>query len=226
MIPLRSSERVRSFPTVTLLLIAVNVAIFFYQATLPRGELASFVARAGIVPDRISEGYNIVTLVTSVFLHGGWLHLIGNMWFLWVFGRNVEDVAGKGRYLLFYLACGLAAGIIHIVVNPYSRIPTIGASGAIAGVMGGYLVKFPKSHIDTLVILIVFLTRMEIPAMFFLVYWLVIQLFSGVGSLGAVDYTGGGVAWFAHVGGFLAGMLLIRKVKDHRPAWRAWYEED
>jgi membrane associated rhomboid family serine protease len=202
-------------------LIALNAGLFLYQASLGIGALNSFVRQWGIVPDQL----NVVTLATSMFLHGGWLHLIGNMWFLWVFGRNLEDSMGSGRFVVFYLACGLAAAVVHVILNPYSRVPTIGASGAIAGVMGGYLIRAPKSHIDTLVFLFVFVTRIAIPAPFFLIYWFVIQFFSGIGSLGEADYTGG-TAWFAHIGGFLAGMLLVRRFKDRRPAWRPWYEED
>jgi membrane associated rhomboid family serine protease len=222
MIPLRSSERVRSRTPVTAALIAANVAVFAYQFSLNAGGLNRFVSDWGIVPDNL----RVATLVTSMFLHGGWLHLIGNMWFLWVFGRNIEDSVGSGRFLGFYFACGLAAAVIHVITNPYSRIPTIGASGAIAGVMGAYLIRFPKTYIDTLVVLVIFLTRMQIPAVFFLIYWFVIQFFSGIGSLSEVDYTGGGVAWFAHIGGFVGGMLLIRKFRDRRPQWRPWYEGD
>lgn len=159
-----------------------------------------------------------------MFLHGGWLHLGGNMLFLWVFGRNVEDLIGGGKFLVFYLLCGLAAAIVHVIANPYSRMPTIGASGAIAGVMGAYLVKFPRARILTLVPIFVFITTMEIPAALLLVWWFAVQFFSGFGSLSENDYTGGGVAWFAHVGGFVAGMLLIR-VFPARRRWRSWYEE-
>lgn len=222
MIPLRSSERVRSRTAVTGGLIGFNLALFLYQVSLSPGELSTLVLRWGIVPDQL----NLVTLATYMFLHGGWLHLIGNLWFLWVFGRNLEDSMGSLRFLAFYLACGLAAAVVHVIANPYSRVPTIGASGAIAGVMGGYLLRFPKTYIDTLIPLFVFITRMSIPAPFFLIYWAVIQFFSGLGSIGDADYTGGGVAWFAHVGGFAAGMLLVGRFKDRRPRFRPWYEAD
>jgi membrane associated rhomboid family serine protease len=220
MIPLRSTERVYATATVTASIIGVNVLIFLYQATLSPSALNQLVYRWGIVPDRLQ----LFSLFTSMFLHGGWLHLGGNMLFLWVFGRNVEDLIGGGKFLVFYLLCGLAAAIVHVIANPYSRMPTIGASGAIAGVMGAYLVKFPRARILTLVPIFIFITTMEIPAVFLLVWWFAVQFFSGFGSLGANDYTGGGVAWFAHVGGFIAGMLLIR-IFPARQRWRAWYEE-
>ncbi|HYP13315.1 MAG TPA: rhomboid family intramembrane serine protease, partial [Bryobacteraceae bacterium] len=136
-------------------------------------------------------------------------HLIGNMWFLWIYGDNVEDILGHGKYLLFYLLCGIAAALVHAVLNTYSRVPTLGASGAIAGVMGAYMVKFPHSRIITLVPIVIFLTTIEIPAFLILLYWFALQIFSGVGSIGYSNVSRGGVAWFAHVGGFVAGMLLI-----------------
>jgi membrane associated rhomboid family serine protease len=147
------------------------------------------------------------------------------MLFLWVFGRNLEDLIGGPRFLAFYLLGGIAAGVVHVIVNAYSRVPTIGASGAIAAVMGAYLVKFPRSRIITLIFIVFFVTTAEIPAALILLYWFAIQFISGVGSLASTDYTGGGVAWFAHIGGFLIGMLLIRAFPS-RQRWRAWYEED
>ena len=154
------------------------------------------------------------------------MHLLGNMLFLWVFGRNVEDLIGSARFPIFYILCGLVAGVTQVVVNPYSRVPTIGASGAIAGVMGAYLIKFPRARIVTLVPIIVFITTMEIPAAFMLVWWFIIQLASGFGSLAETDYTGGGVAFFAHVGGFIAGMLLIRLFPPVSRRWKAWQDAD
>jgi len=222
MIPLRSSEPIHSRTPAVLGLIIVNALVFLYQLSLGR-QLPGFVETWGIVPDTVNQ--NLYSLFTTMFLHGGWLHILSNMLFLWVFGRNLEDRIGSRNFVLLYIACGLAASIIHVIANPYSRIPTIGASGAIAGIMGAYLIKFPKTDIDALFWLI-FVWRMSIPAPYFLIYWFGIQFFSGVGSIGEVDYTGGGVAWFAHIGGFLAGMALIRLFKDTRPAFRAWYEED
>jgi membrane associated rhomboid family serine protease len=148
------------------------------------------------------------------------------MLFLWVFGRNVEDLIGSGRFVVFYLICGLIAGVTQVIANPYSRVPTIGASGAIAGIMGAYLIKFPRARIVTLIPIIVFITTMEIPAALMLVWWFLIQLGSGVGSLGRADYTGGGVAFFAHVGGFIAGMLLIRAFPRQQRRWRAWQDAE
>ena len=222
MIPLRSTERVSSKAIAVGVLIVLNVLIFLYQATMDSYALNAFVETWGIVPDVISQ--HLYSLLTSMFLHGGWLHLLGNMLFLWVFGRNVEDLIGSGRFALFYLCCGLVAAVVQVIANPYSRVPTIGASGAIAGVMGAYLIKFPRARIVTLVPIFIFITTMEIPAAFMLLWWFVIQLLSGFGSLAETDYTGGGVAWFAHVGGFVAGMLLIRAFPG-RKRWRAWYEE-
>jgi membrane associated rhomboid family serine protease len=146
------------------------------------------------------------------------------MLFLWVFGRNIEDLIGSGQFLAFYIACGLAAAVVHVIFNPYSREPTIGASGAIAGVMGAYLIKFPRSQIDTLITAL-FIFRIAVPAPLYLVFWFVLQFAQGVGSLGKTAYNSGGVAWFAHVGGFIAGMLLIRLFPS-RQRWRAWYEEE
>jgi len=221
MIPLRSSERIYSRTVVVPVLIVINLVIFVYSWMLgPRG-FDRFVTEWGIVPDQL----HLVSLLTSMFLHGGLTHVLGNMLFLWVFGRNLEDLIGSGRFLAFYIACGLAAAVVHVIFNPYSRIPTIGASGAIAGVMGAYLIKFPKSQIDTLVWLFIFVTRMAVPAPLYLVFWFILQFAQGVGSLGETTYNGGGVAWFAHVGGFVAGMLLIRLFPS-RQRWRAWYEEE
>jgi|SRR5579862_9781129 len=220
MIPLRSSERVYSRAIVTIALIVVNVVVFLYEDYGSSG--IDLMARQwGIVPDQL----HLSSLVTSMFLHGGWLHLLGNMLFLWVFGRNVEDLIGPGPFLLFYLLVGVISAVIHVIVNSHSVLPTIGASGAIAGVMGAYLIKFPRSSIDTLIPLFIFFTRLSIPAPFLLLYWFAIQFFSGITSLSETDYTGGGVAWFAHIGGFIAGMLLIRMFPA-RQRWRNRYESD
>src|ERR1700691_240356 len=201
LIPLRSSERVYSTAKVTAGLIAMNAAIFLYQVSLPPRALNECVNQWGIVPDRL----NLASLVTSMFLHGGWLHILGNMLFLWVFGRNIEDLIGGTRFLILYLSCGIVAAIVQIISNPFSHLPTIGASGAIAGIMGAFLIRFPRSRIRTL-FWFIFLTTLEIPAAFLLLYWFAIQFLNGFSSLAEADYTGGGVAWFAHVGGFVAGM--------------------
>jgi len=206
MIPLRSSEPHYSRPTATLFIIAVNVAVFLYQLSLGLNSFAGnrFIMQFGLVPDR----FHYSSILTSMFIHGGFLHIAGNMWFLWIFGRGVEDLLGHAKYLLLYFACGIAGGLLFVLLNSNSTIPTVGASGAIAGVMGAYLIKFPRAHIVTLVFIIVFITTVDIPAMFLLLYWFAIQFFSGVGSVGYSQMSEGGVAWFAHVGGFVAGMLF------------------
>jgi membrane associated rhomboid family serine protease len=220
MIPLRSTERSSATAAVTIALIAVNTFVFLYEWHLSTGDLNQFVLQWGVVPDRLQ----IISLFTSMFLHGGWMHLIWNMLYLWVFGRNIEDLIGSARFLLFYILCGLIAGIVQVIFNPYSTIPTIGASGAIAGVMGAFLVKLPRVRIITLVWIIVFVTVLEIPAPLLLLFWFAGQFLSGFGSLGENDYSGGGTAYFAHIGGFVAGMLLIRLFPP-RQRWRTWYEE-
>ncbi len=207
MIPLRSSEPHYTRATVTLAIIAVNVAVFLYELSLGMSSYAlnRFIMLHGIVPDRLSYS----SILTSMFIHGGFLHIAGNMWFLWIFGRGVEDLLGHAKYLFLYFACGFAAAFLHILVNSNSTEPTIGASGAIAGVMGAYLIKFPRAHIVTLVFIFIFITTIDIPAFFLLLYWFAIQFFSGVGSVGYSASSNGDVAWFAHVGGFVAGMLLV-----------------
>ena len=204
MIPLRDTEPSHSKPIVTACLIAVNVLVFLYEISLDPFTLNWLFSQYGLVPSK----FHYMDLITSMFLHGGWMHLIGNMWFLWIYGDNIEDILGRWKFLLFYLLCGIAAGLVQAFVSGGSRVPTVGASGAIAGVMGAYLVKFPRSRILTLVPVFVFVTTMEIPAVFILLYWFVIQFFSGFGNLGQVNESGG-VAFFAHIGGFLAGMILI-----------------
>ncbi len=205
MLPLRDSQPSYTKPYVTISLIGVNVAVFLYELSLDHFSLNHFIALYALIPGRFHLG----ALLTSMFLHGGWLHLIGNMWFLWIYGDNIEDALGHAKYLVFYLLCGFAAGLVQLLPDPGSRLPTLGASGAIAGVMGAYLIKFPRSRIVTLVPIFFFLTTVEIPASMMLIYWFAIQFFSGVGSIGSARVSQGGVAWFAHIGGFLAGMALI-----------------
>src|SRR5579864_1268772 len=218
MIPLRSSERHYTPSTVTLLLILLNVLVFVYELTLSRYGLNRFIATYGIVPDR----FHWSQLMTSMFIHGGFMHILGNMWFLWVFGRGIEDLLGHSRYLIFYLACGVAAAFTQILVNPSSPVPTVGASGAIAGVMGGYLIKFPRARVVTLVVIIVFITTVDLPAFFLLLYWFAIQFFSGFGSIADSEaWQGGGVAYFAHIGGFVVGMGLILLIPS-KQRYRNW----
>ena len=218
MIPLRDDTPRLSFPAVTLVLVLINVAVFFYQVylgTVSSRAQMTFVEDFGAIPLRagyaLAGKYPLVAglapIVTSIFLHGGWLHLIGNMWFLWIFGDNIEDELGHFPYLLFYVGCGLLASLAHVVANPQSTIPAVGASGAIAGVMGAYMVRFPWARIVTLVPIFFFFTTIEIPAVVMLFYWFAIQFFSGAASFGAES--SGGVAWWAHIGGFVAGAALI-----------------
>ena len=204
MIPLRDSQPSYSKPYVTIAIIAANALVFLYELTLDPYSLNNLIGTYGLIPSHLQW----TSLVTSMFLHGGWMHLIGNMWFLWIYGDNVEDILGHGKFLLFYLLCGIAAALLQTSLSPDSRAPMVGASGAIAGVMGAYVVKFPRSRILTLVFFF-FVTTVEIPAIIILLYWFALQFFSGVGSLAYSRVSGGGVAWFAHVGGFVGGMLLI-----------------
>jgi membrane associated rhomboid family serine protease len=216
MIPLRDTQPSYSKPLVTVAIIVLNVLAFLYEFSLDSYELNFFIAHYGFVPAR----FQWMDVLTSIFLHGGWMHLIGNMWFLWIYGDNIEDILGHSQYLLFYLLCGVAATMAHAFFNLDSRVPTVGASGAIAGVMGAYVVKFPHSRITTLVPVFVFFTTMEIPAYLILLYWFIIQFFSGVGSVGHSHLSQGGVAWFAHVGGFLAGIVLILVMRTRDRYWR------
>ena len=217
MIPLRDVMPSRTPPVVTVGLIVANSLVFLYQVSLPEAQLQVFVKEFGLVP----ADFALSSLVTSIFLHGGWLHVVGNMWYLWIFGDNVEDRMGHGRFLVFYLICGIAAGLGHLVVGLDSPVPTIGASGAIAGVMGAYFVLYPQSRILTLVPIIFFIQIIEIPALFFLAFWFILQLFSGVGSL-AVSSHVGGVAFWAHIAGFAAGLVLVwpfRRRERLGPDW-------
>src|SRR5262249_25446992 len=202
MIPLRDTIPSATFPVVNLAIIAANVLVFLYQVSLgPRFE--AFVYTYGLVP----RHFALTTLMTSMFLHGGWFHLLGNMLYLYIFGDNVEDRLGHVRYLLFYLLCGAAAGAAQAWTSPPSGLPMVGASGAIAGVSGAYLLFFPTSRVVTLVPIFLFVQVVEVPAVFFLAIWFVWQFVSGVATLG--DRSGvGGVAFWAHIGGFVAGGCL------------------
>jgi membrane associated rhomboid family serine protease len=214
MFPLRDTQPSYSRPLVTTLLIVLNTIVFLYEISLDEYSRNYFIAQFGLIPDR----FHFLAVLTSMFLHGGWMHLIGNMWFLWIFGDNVEDVLGHSKYLVFYLLCGCAAAMTQVLFNAGSRLPMVGASGAIAGVMGAYLIKFPHSRIVTLVFVFIFITTIEVPAVLMLLYWFFIQLFSGVGTIGYSHLSQGGTAFFAHVGGFIAGMILIN-VMGARPKY-------
>ncbi|HZL55449.1 MAG TPA: rhomboid family intramembrane serine protease [Bryobacteraceae bacterium] len=208
MFPLRDDRPTYTPPIVTTLLIVACVFVFLFELTLDDYSRNYFTVLYGVVPAHLRP----VTLVTSMFLHGGWAHIIGNMLFLWAFGKSLEDAMGHTKFLGFYFACGIVAGIVQVISNSDSRLPTVGASGAIAGVMGAYLITFPRARIKTLVFIFVFVTTVEIPALWLLLYWFVVQLFSGYGSIASTHVTDSGVAWFAHIGGFLTGMVLVRAI--------------
>ena len=233
MIPLRDNNPSSTRPVVTVALIILNTLAFIYEKSLGQADLSRLVFTMGMVPARvlvfpthpdISFSDAFLPLLTSPFLHAGWLHLIGNMWFLWIFGDNIEDRLGHLRYLLFYLLCGIGAGLVQTVLTLSSTIPAIGASGAVAGVLGAYLLLYPRARVLTLVPFF-FLVLVELPAALILIYWFVIQLFSGAAtSLGGGGHTGG-VAWWAHVGGFLLGMILVMLMGGRRPKRRRGYYE-
>ncbi len=211
MIPLRALLYRQSAPVMTLLIIAANVLCFLFEMAHPIYLRDQFIEHYALIPDQP----HLTTFVTSMFLHGGWLHLIGNMWFLWVFGSHIEDAMGSAKFLVFYLISGVASAAVQFVSSLGSPVPTIGASGAIAGVMGAFLILYPRIRVVTLVFIIVFVTTVDLPAAFMLIYWFALQLLSGLGSLTSVSQAQG-IAWFAHVGGFLAGILLIRIFQGNR----------
>jgi membrane associated rhomboid family serine protease len=204
MFPIRDTQPSYSKPVVTSVIIAINILIFLYEASLDPYTQNAFIEQYGLVPLH----FHISAIFTSMFMHGGWLHVLGNMWFLWIFGDNIEDILGHEKYLVFYLLCGVAAALTQVFFNVDSRVPMVGASGAIAGVMGAYLVKFPHSRIVTLFFFI-FITFFDVPAWLMLIYWFAVQFFSGIGSIGYATASEGGTAFFAHVGGFLTGIVLI-----------------
>jgi rhomboid family protein len=235
MIPLRDDVPSRSTPFVTIALVGLNVAVFLYQLSLGlsgdvsgRGAAEAFVMEFGAVPCRLTGVCGspddfpspLLTIITSMFLHGGLLHVGGNMLYLWIFGDNVEDILGHGRFLLFYLLSGLAAAVAQTFSAPRSHIPMIGASGAISGVLGAYLIVFPYASILTLVMFGFFIRFVHVPAMIVLGFWVVLQLLNGYLTL-SVSTGGaetGGVAWFAHIGGFLAGIVLLFLLRPRRSA--------
>jgi membrane associated rhomboid family serine protease len=216
MIPLRDAVPAESFPAATMLLIALNVLAFLYELSLGRA-LDVFIMQYGAVPLRFTRAWQrgdvstvqrFLPLFTAMFLHGGWLHLGGNMLYLWIFGDNVEDRLGHVRFLLFYLACGLAAALTQIYVHPISKIPMVGASGAVAGVLGAYLILFPHARVLALIPILFFFQIVELPAVLFLVFWFLTQFLSGAVSITGDPSLTGGVAWWAHIGGFVGGVAL------------------
>ena len=226
MFPIRDTIISRRAPAITRLLILLNVIVFFWQVRLgPAVEAAIY--RFGVVPshwvvstpsDFFDWPQLFLTLLTSQFLHGGILHLVFNMWYLWIFADNVEDRLGHVRFLLLYLGCGVAAAVTQLLITPRSAIPMIGASGAIAGVLGAYLLMFPTARIVTWVPLGFFMERIELPAALFLGFWFLIQWFQGMTSIGRFTDVGG-VAFWAHIGGFVGGMIAIALVRPRR-GWR------
>jgi membrane associated rhomboid family serine protease len=223
MLPLRDENKSGSVPLVTLLLIITCTAVFLYELSLGKEGLKHFFDVFSLTPGQVTYDLHsgeagwiqlLAPFFTSMFLHGGWLHLLGNMWFLWIFGDNVEDTLGPVRYLFFYVICGLAAGLAHYLLGPASKLPTVGASGAIAGVLGAYVVLFPGARILTLVPLGFFVRVMELPAIAVIGIWFLIQVLSSVMTFGMTER--GGVAFSAHVGGFLAGMALVWVFRPRR----------
>ncbi len=212
MIPIRDHNPSGGKPIITYLLIAVNILVFVYMFLLPENLIDGFINSYALIPAKVTSGHNLMTFITSMFIHGSIGHIAGNMIFLNIFGDNLENRLGHIKYLLFYLVCGLVASIAQILVDPTSTIPQIGASGAIAGLMGGYLVLFPQNQIDVFFSFGRFLSRGTVPAFAMLVYWFVFQMFDGVGSLTSTQELGG-VAYFAHIGGFAAGFGIISVFK-------------
>lgn len=217
MIPLRDTQRSRRRSYVNWLLIAINLAVFVYELALTQSGLNAFTVKYGVIPAvlinpgafppqvlKMTSGW--LSLITSLFIHVGWFHLLGNLMYLFIFGDNVEDLLGHGRYAIFYLCSGIIASLAHVFSSPTSTVPTVGASGAIAGVLGAYFVMFPRARVLALIPIGIFLPMVEVPSIVFLFLWFITNLLSGVASLGVAAQ--GGVAWWAHIGGFVAGMLL------------------
>lgn len=219
MFPIRDHNPSGQTPFVTIALIAINILIFLgYFVALDGYQLDEFFWTWGLIPARFMSGDGLWTVFTSMFLHGGWFHLAGNMLFLWIFGDNLEEEMGHVGFLVFYLACGVAAGLAQALPDPGSILPMVGASGAIAGVMGGYLMLFPRAKVDVLFIFLIFFRIFAIPAWIVLGLWLGIQIFSGLSIPGDL----GGVAYWAHVGGFVAGLSLTLPVWLRRGARAYW----
>jgi membrane associated rhomboid family serine protease len=221
-IPLKTTIPCTRSPAVNLGLIAANAGVFVYQLGLG-DRMTTLLYAYGVIPFRFLHLYlrdpvELLTPVTAMFLHGGWAHLLGNMLYLYIFGRNVENVLGRGRYLMFYLLCGAVSFLAQIAFQPQSMVPNIGASGAIAGVLGAYFVLFPRARVLTLIPLFFFFPVVEIPAFFFLGFWFLMQFLSGATAIGSGAALAGGVAWWAHVGGFLAGCALLKAFLPGRSA--------
>jgi membrane associated rhomboid family serine protease len=222
-IPIRDINPTRTRPVLIYVIVATNVLVWLYQWSVhmslgPEG-MQALVMRYGTVPRLLLEAPDIFWYqpFTSMFMHGGWFHLISNMWFLWIFGDNIEDALGKARFVLFYILCGLAAVVGQVAVAPASQIPMVGASGAISGVLAGYVMLFPHARVVTLVPLFFIFYFAELPAYIFIFLWFGLQLLQGTLALGQTAADMGGVAWWAHIGGFVAGLVLIRLFRPRRP---------
>ncbi len=220
MIPIRDRNPSSTFPYVTIGIIIINILIFLYELSL-ESELGEFIMKFGVVPLKVSYYSQVPDLtfistffpfISSMFLHGGFIHLIGNMWFLWIFGDNIEDKLGHFKYIAFYFICGIIASSVHVFFNSQSNIPCVGASGAIAGVLGAYMITFPRARVVTIVPLFIFIQVIELPAMVVLGFWFVIQFFNGATSITA-STSGAGVAWWAHIGGFAAGVVILYTIR-------------
>ena len=228
MLPLRDDNPSRTTPVVTRAIIALNVLAFVYELSLG-SDLRSLFGVGALIPARLTEALAgggaalpaLATIGSSMFLHAGWLHLIGNMWYLWIFGDNVEDHFGHAGFALFYVAGGVASAALHVALNPASPVPTVGASGAIAAVLGAYALLYPRARVITLVPIFFFIQIVALPALLVLGFWFVMQFFSGALSIGG---GGGGVAWWAHVGGFVFGIAAAALVRP-RPRSRAWVSD-
>lgn len=216
MIPIRDRNPSGTFPFVTVSIIALNIMVFLFELSMGQG-LDSFLFQFGVVPIKVYystdiPGSNIINtyfpFLSFMFLHGGFVHLIGNMWYLWIFGDNVEDRLGRVKFIIFYLICGIGSAIVHVYFNSQSEVPCVGASGAIAGVLGAYMVTFPRARVLVLIPLFIVWQTIELPAIIVLGFWFLIQFFSGTASISSTH--GGGVAWWAHIGGFVLGVILIK----------------
>ncbi len=229
MIPIRDTVRARDFSLVNTLLILANLVVFLVESALPQPQLERLFYTFGLVPAEVWGGQGADAwwpLLTSMFLHGGWAHLFSNMLALYIFGDNVEDRLGHLRYLFFYLLGGILAGLAHLLAYPTSAVPTIGASGAIAAVLGGYMVLFPTARVITILPLPFLFPVVEVYAIVYLGIWFLSQLLNGLFTLGAPSFQGGGVAWWAHVGGFAAGLILVRIFAPRRPRGRRTYRDE
>lgn len=235
MIPFRDSVAIRYPPAVTWVLVATNAIVFLFQLALPPPALERFLATFALIPARYFDGLGVVAppasildylpFVSNMFLHGGWLHLILNMWTLWIFGPAVEDRLGTVRFVIFYLAAGIAASLAHAIVNAHSAVPALGASGAIAGVIGCYVRMFPFARLVMIVPIIFVPIFFEIPAIGFAFFWMMSQIIPGVVTL-MMPTEGGGIAWWAHIGGFIAGWILVPLVRRPARSYRRYYGDE